>query len=188
MRNTISPPRPPSTCPATGTPRSAALQFRGVLWYQRDFDAQPQPGTRTSSISARPTIAPTSGSTRSASAPRGRNHPFDCEVTAVLHPGSNFVSSPSIPLAFKMAFHPSASTVQLRGLTRDVSSSHRAPGLHRRTTTSTSPTARLRSRNTQLTARPRPRRTAGNLRHHRHSRSRAQSHRPTDADATALSA
>jgi beta-glucuronidase len=54
------------------------FNYEGVVWYQRDFDFQPKAGTRTFLHIG-------------AANHEGGYTPFDCEATAVLHPGSNFV-------------------------------------------------------------------------------------------------
>jgi beta-glucuronidase len=68
------------------------FRYEGVLWYQRDFDFQPKSNTRTF-------LHVGAANYRSfvwVNAKRICDHeggftPFDCEVTGVLHPGSNFV-------------------------------------------------------------------------------------------------
>ena len=68
------------------------FNFEGVLWYQRDFDAQPQPGTRTFlHIGAANYRSHVWVNQKRICDHEGGYTPFDCEVTAVLHPGSNFV-------------------------------------------------------------------------------------------------
>jgi beta-glucuronidase len=68
------------------------FNFEGVLWYQRDFDAQPQPGTRTFlHIGAANYRSHVWVNQKRVCDHEGGYTPFDCEVTAVLHPGSNFV-------------------------------------------------------------------------------------------------
>lgn len=68
------------------------FDFEGVLWYQRDFDAQPQPGTRTFlHIGAANYRSHVWVNQKRVCDHEGGYTPFDCEVTAVLHPGSNFV-------------------------------------------------------------------------------------------------
>ena len=68
------------------------FNFEGVLWYQRDFDAQPQPGTRTFlHIGAANYRSHVWVNQKRVCDHEGGYTPFDCEVTAVLHSGSNFV-------------------------------------------------------------------------------------------------
>jgi beta-glucuronidase len=68
------------------------FNFEGVLWYQRDFDAQPQPGMRTFlHIGAANYRSHVWVNQKRVCDHEGGYTPFDCEVTAVLHPGSNFV-------------------------------------------------------------------------------------------------
>jgi beta-glucuronidase len=68
------------------------FNFEGVLWYQRDFDAQPLPGTRTFlHIGAANYRSHVWVNQKRVCDHEGGYTPFDCEVTAVLHPGSNFV-------------------------------------------------------------------------------------------------
>ena len=68
------------------------FNFEGVLWYQRDFDAQPQPNTRTFlHIGAANYRSHVWVNQKRVCDHEGGYTPFDCDVTAVLHPGSNFV-------------------------------------------------------------------------------------------------
>jgi len=68
------------------------FNFEGVLWYQRDFDAQPKPGTRTFlHIGAANYRSHVWVNQKRVCDHEGGYTPFDCEVTAVLNPGSNFV-------------------------------------------------------------------------------------------------
>jgi beta-glucuronidase len=68
------------------------FNFEGVLWYQRDFDAEPQPGMRTFlHIGAANYRSHVWVNQKRVCDHEGGYTPFDCEVTAVLHPGSNFV-------------------------------------------------------------------------------------------------
>jgi len=68
------------------------FNFEGVLWYQRDFDAQPKPNTRTFlHIGAANYRSHVWINQKRVCDHEGGYTPFDCEVTAVLHPGSNFV-------------------------------------------------------------------------------------------------
>ncbi len=68
------------------------FNYEGVVWYQRDFDAQPKPGTRTFlHIGAANYRSHVWVNQKRVCDHEGGYTPFDCEVTAVLHPGSNFV-------------------------------------------------------------------------------------------------
>ena len=68
------------------------FNYEGVVWYQRDFDAQPKPGTRTFlHIGAANYRSHVWVNKHRVCDHEGGFTPFDCEVTAVLHPGSNFV-------------------------------------------------------------------------------------------------
>ena len=68
------------------------FNYEGVLWYQRDFDARPKPGTRTFlHIGAANYRSHVWVNQHRVCDHEGGFTPFDCEVTAVLHPGSNFV-------------------------------------------------------------------------------------------------
>jgi beta-glucuronidase len=68
------------------------FNYEGVVWYQRDFDAQPKPGTRTFlHIGAANYRSHVWVNQKRVCDHEGGYTPFDCEVTSVLHPGSNFV-------------------------------------------------------------------------------------------------
>ena len=68
------------------------FNYEGVLWYERDFDAQPRPGTRTFlHVGAANYRSHVWLNQKRICDHEGGYTPFDCEVTAVLHPGSNFV-------------------------------------------------------------------------------------------------
>jgi beta-glucuronidase len=68
------------------------FNYEGVLWYERDFDAQPKPGTRTFiHVGAANYRSHVWVNQKRVCDHEGGFTPFDCEVTAVLHPGSNFV-------------------------------------------------------------------------------------------------
>jgi beta-glucuronidase len=68
------------------------FNYEGVVWYQRDFDAQPKPGTRTFlHIGAANYRSHVWVNQKRVCDHEGGFTPFDCEVTSVLHPGSNFV-------------------------------------------------------------------------------------------------
>ena len=68
------------------------FNYEGVVWYQRDFDAQPKPGTRTFlHIGAANYRSHVWVNQKRVCDHEGGFTPFDCEVTSVLRPGSNFV-------------------------------------------------------------------------------------------------
>lgn len=68
------------------------FRFEGVLWYQRDFDFQPKPNTRTFlHIGAANYKSFVWVNQKRICDHEGGFTPFDCEVTAALKPGSNFV-------------------------------------------------------------------------------------------------
>jgi len=68
------------------------FSYEGVVWYQRDFDAQPQPGTRTFlHIGAANYRSHVWVNQKRVCDHEGGFTPFDCEVTGTLDPGSNFV-------------------------------------------------------------------------------------------------
>ena len=68
------------------------FNYEGVLWYERDFDAQPKLGTRTFlHIGAANYRSHVWVNRKRVCDHEGGFTPFDCEVTGVLNPGSNFV-------------------------------------------------------------------------------------------------
>jgi len=68
------------------------FSYEGVVFYQRDFEAQPKPGTRTFlHIGAANYRSHVWVNQKRVCDHEGGFTPFDCEVTAVLHAGSNFV-------------------------------------------------------------------------------------------------
>jgi beta-glucuronidase len=68
------------------------FSYEGVVFYERDFDAQPKPGTRTFlHIGAANYRSHVWVNQKRVCDHEGGFTPFDCEVTAVLHAGSNFV-------------------------------------------------------------------------------------------------
>jgi beta-glucuronidase len=68
------------------------FNYEGVLWYQRDFDAHPKPGTRTFlHIGAANYRSHVWVNQKRVCDHEGGFTPFDCEVTSVLRAGSNFV-------------------------------------------------------------------------------------------------
>ena len=74
------------------TQEPTLFRFEGVVWYQRDFDFQPQAGTRTFlHIGAANYRSFVWVNQKRICDHEGGFTPFDCEVTAALHAGSNFV-------------------------------------------------------------------------------------------------
>jgi beta-glucuronidase len=68
------------------------FRFEGVVWYQRDFPFQPTPNTRTFlHIGAANYMSHVWVNAKRICDHEGGFTPYDCEVTAVLHPGTNFV-------------------------------------------------------------------------------------------------
>ncbi|SEF80379.1 beta-glucuronidase [Bryocella elongata] len=69
------------------------FNYEGVVWYQRDFEVQPAAAnTRTFlHIGAANYRTHVWVNRRRACDHEGGYTPFDCEVTSVLHPGTNFV-------------------------------------------------------------------------------------------------
>ena len=68
------------------------FRFEGVVWYQRDFDYQPKPNTRTFlHVGAANYLSHVWVNAKRICDHEGGFTPYDCEVTSVLHPGSNFV-------------------------------------------------------------------------------------------------
>ncbi len=99
------------------------FNYEGIVWYQRDFDAQPKPGTRTFlHIGAANYRSHVWVNKRRVCDHEGGFTPFDCEVTAVLHPGSNFVVI-AVDATRQVDGVPSVSIdwFNYGGLTRDVS-------------------------------------------------------------------
>jgi beta-glucuronidase len=99
------------------------FNYEGVVWYQRDFDAQPKPGTRTFlHIGAANYRSHAWVNGKRVCDHEGGYTPFDCEVTAVLHPGSNFVVI-AVDATRMVDGIPSVGIdwMNYGGLTRDVS-------------------------------------------------------------------
>jgi beta-glucuronidase len=68
------------------------FRFEGVIWYQRDFDFQPKPNTRTFlHIGAANYKSFVWVNQKRICDHEGGFTPFDCEVTSALRAGSNFV-------------------------------------------------------------------------------------------------
>jgi beta-glucuronidase len=99
------------------------FNYEGVVWYQRDFDAQPKPATRTFlHIGAANYRSHVWVNQRRVCDHEGGYTPFDCEVTAVLHSGSNFVVI-AVDATRMIDGIPSVGIdwMNYGGLTRDVS-------------------------------------------------------------------
>jgi len=99
------------------------FNYEGVVWYQRDFDAQPRPGTRTFlHIGAANYRSHVWVNQKRVCDHEGGYTPFDCEVTGVLHSGSNFVVI-AVDATRLVDGIPSVGIDWLNygGLTRDVS-------------------------------------------------------------------
>ncbi len=118
-----------ATAPTLKVPRDWNIQlpqlfnYEGVVWYQRDFDAQPKPGTRSFlHIGAANYRSHVWVNQKRVCDHEGGFTPFDCEVTAVLHPGSNFVVI-AVDATRQVDGIPSVGYDWLNygGLTRDVS-------------------------------------------------------------------
>jgi beta-glucuronidase len=68
------------------------FRFEGVVWYQRDFNIDPKPNTRTFlHIGAANYLSHVWVNQKRICDHEGGFTPFDCEVTAAIHAGSNFV-------------------------------------------------------------------------------------------------
>jgi beta-glucuronidase len=68
------------------------FRFEGVVWYERDFDFTPKPGTRTFlHVGAANYRSFVWVNQKRICDHEGGFTPFDCEVTAALKPGANFV-------------------------------------------------------------------------------------------------
>jgi beta-galactosidase/beta-glucuronidase len=68
------------------------FNYEGVVWYERDFDAAPKPNSRTFlHAGAANYRSHVWVNQKRVCDHEGGYTPFDCEVTRVLHPGSNFV-------------------------------------------------------------------------------------------------
>jgi beta-glucuronidase len=99
------------------------FRFEGVVWYQRDFDFQPKPGARTFlHIGAANYRSYVWVNQKHICDHEGGYTPFDCEVTAALQPGSNFVVI-AVDSTRDMDGIPSVGIdwMNYGGLTRDVS-------------------------------------------------------------------
>jgi beta-glucuronidase len=74
------------------TQEPTLFRYEGVLWYQRDFTFEPKPDMRTFlHIGAANYRSYVWVNQKRICDHEGGFTPFDCEVTAALHPGNNFV-------------------------------------------------------------------------------------------------
>jgi beta-glucuronidase len=99
------------------------FRYEGVIWYQRDFDFQPKPDTRTFlHIGAANYKSFVWVNQKRICDHEGGFTPYDCEVTAALKPGSNFVVI-AVDSTREMDGIPSVGIdwFNYGGLTRDVS-------------------------------------------------------------------
>jgi beta-glucuronidase len=87
-----------STAPTLNVPgdwntqQATLYNYEGVVWYQRDFDFQPKPNTRTFlHIGAANYRSHAWVNGKRVCDHEGGYTPFDCELTSVVHPGANFV-------------------------------------------------------------------------------------------------
>ena len=173
-----------STRQVTNRPtRSCALKFLGVPWF--GCVLLPKPGTRTFlHIGAANYRSHVWVNTKRACDHEGGYTPFDCEVTAVLHPGSNFVVI-AVDATRMVDGIPSVGIdwMNYGGLTRDVSlvtvpaafiDDYDVHLAHGPAFQPGSPTHRLRPCPQRY---GRPGRARRHRRHHRHPRSRRPRHR-----------
>ncbi|HWZ51109.1 MAG TPA: glycoside hydrolase family 2 TIM barrel-domain containing protein, partial [Granulicella sp.] len=73
------------------TQQKSLYYYEGLLWYQRNFDYTPKPGTRAFfHIGAANYRSNLFVNGKHICDHEGGFTPFDCEITAVLHPGRNF--------------------------------------------------------------------------------------------------
>jgi beta-glucuronidase len=99
------------------------FRFEGVVWFQRDFDFQPKPDSRTFlHIGAANYRSFVWVNQKRICDHEGGFTPFDCEVTAALKPGSNFVVI-AVDSTRQVDAIPSVGIdwMNYGGLTRDVS-------------------------------------------------------------------
>jgi beta-glucuronidase len=99
------------------------FRFEGVVWYQRDFEFQPKPDARTFlHIGAANYRSFVWVNQKRICDHEGGFTPFDCEVTAALKPGSNFVVI-AVDSTRQVDAIPSVGIdwFNYGGLTRDVS-------------------------------------------------------------------
>ena len=71
--------------------RDSLFFYEGTLWYEKDFQYQPKPGTRTFlHVGAANYLSHVWVNGKKACDHEGGFTPFDCEVTNLLHDGNNF--------------------------------------------------------------------------------------------------
>ena len=99
------------------------FRFEGVVWYQRDFNVELKPNTRTFlHVGAANYMTHVWVNQKRICDHEGGFTPFDCEVTAAIHPGGNFVV-----IAVDSTRHPddipsvTYDWIDYGGITRDVS-------------------------------------------------------------------
>ncbi len=105
------------------TQEPTLFRFEGVVWYQRDFDFEPRPNTRTFlHIGAANYKSFVWVNQMRICDHEGGFTPFDCEVTSALKPGSNFVVI-AVDSTREVDAIPSVGIdwFNYGGLTRDVS-------------------------------------------------------------------
>jgi beta-glucuronidase len=105
------------------TQEPTLFRYEGVLWYQRDFTYHPKPEMRTFlHIGAANYRSYIWVNQKRICDHEGGFTPFDCEVTAALHPGTNFVVI-AVDSTRMVDGIPSLNTdwYNYGGLTRDVS-------------------------------------------------------------------
>jgi beta-glucuronidase len=105
------------------TQEPTLFRYEGVLWYQRDFTFQPKPEMRTFlHIGAANYRSYVWVNQKRICEHEGGFTPFDCEVTAALRPGNNFVVI-AVDSTRLVDGIPGLSTdwYNYGGLTRDVS-------------------------------------------------------------------
>jgi len=105
------------------TQEPTLFRFEGVVWYQRDFDFQPKPNTRTFlHVGAANYKSFVWVNQKHICDHEGGFTPYDCDLTAALKPGSNFVVI-AVDSTRQVDGIPSVSIdwFNYGGLTRDVS-------------------------------------------------------------------
>jgi beta-glucuronidase len=105
------------------TQEPTLFRFEGVVWYQRDFDFQPKPNTRTFlHVGAANYKSFVWVNQKHICDHEGGFTPYDCDLTAALKPGSNFVVI-AVDSTRQVDGIPSVTIdwFNYGGLTRDVS-------------------------------------------------------------------
>jgi beta-glucuronidase len=105
------------------TQEPTLFRYEGILWYERDFDYQPKPDMRTFlHLGAANYRSYVWVNQKRICDHEGGFTPFDCEVTAVMHPGNNFVVI-AVDSSRLVDGIPGVNTdwYNYGGLTRDVS-------------------------------------------------------------------